>query len=311
MDVRTASIWLTLTLATCSAAPTPTAPPVVGVTHGEGLIHGRNHTDLFAQWWRPQADRPRAVLVLVHGLKDHGGRYASFAQGLARHGIAVYAQDLRGHGRSAGQRVWVDRFDDYVQDLTRFVLGVKQREPGLPVFVMGHSMGGAIATLYALDHAKDIQGLVLSAPALQPGKDVSPALIALTKKLGNGLPDLPVLALDDRLFSHDPAVVQAMHDDPLVYDHDGPAHTAAELLGALERIQARAGELDVPLLDLHGTADRITDPDGSRMLTKVAKTQDKTLKLYDGFYHDLLHEPDGAKVAQDIQAWLLAHVAGR
>jgi acylglycerol lipase len=308
MKFRVLPALLALALASCSAATSPIVTPVPGVVHGETLVHGRNHVDLYAQWWRPQQGPVRAVVVLVHGLKDHGGRYAAFAQGLTRLGFAVYAEDLRGHGRSGGERVWVDQFEEYVYDLARFVAGVKQREPGVPIFVLGHSMGGAIATLYALDHPKQIQGLVLSAPALQPGKDVSPALIAVTETLGEGVPHLPVLALDDRLFSHDPAVVDAMHTDPLVYDHDGPAHTAAQLLKALRRIQARAAELDVPLLDLHGTEDRITEPDGSRMLVKVAKAQDKTLKLYEGFYHDLLHEPDGARVAQDIQAWLVAHV---
>ena len=169
-------------------------------------------------------------------------------------------------------------------------------------------MGGAIATLYTLGAKPAPDGLVLSAPALIPGKDVSGFLIWVTRRLNSIAPHSKVLDLPDEKFSRDPKVVADVACDPLVSHEPGPAHTAAELLNALERIEGRMAEFNVPLLALHGTVDKLTNPDGSKMLVDRAKSKDKTLKLYPGVEHDLLHEPEGPKIQGEIVDWLSAHL---
>jgi acylglycerol lipase len=279
------------------------------VAHEESTFEGAGGLRLFSQSWRPTEGEPQAVLIVVHGLRDHSTRYAELAHRLVGQGFAVYAFDLRGHAHSEGVRVHIDSFDDYLTDLGLFLEQVRQREPGRPIFLFGHSMGGAITTLFTLEKKPDIQGLVLSAPALKPGADVSKALIATTRVVGGVLPNLKVLELDPKQFSRDPAVVRENETDPLVFQEGGPARTASELLSALRTLSERMDELSVPVLVLHGTADTVTDPEGSKALATRARSADKTLKLYDGLFHDLLHEPEKVRVLEDVSQWLQARKA--
>ncbi len=279
------------------------------VLHGEANFRAADGLRLFRQVWRPVA-KPKGVLVLVHGLKDHGARYASLAEMLALQGFIVHAADLRGHGRSGGERVRIDVFDEYLTDLGTLFRLVRAEDPGLPVFLMGHSMGGAIATLYSLDNQTQLQGLVLSAPALKITDDVSGFLIGVTKFMSALFPGAAVFGLDEEKFSRDPKVIADMRADPLVYQPKGAARTAAELLKALASIQERQGEMALPLLVMHGDKDEITNPDGSKGLIAKAKSKDKTLKIYGGMFHDLLHEPEKAEVKADIALWLDAHANG-
>ena len=287
------------------AQPAP-PPPAADVPHQAGAFAGKDGVKLYQQSWHP-AGPPRAALVIVHGLKDHSDHYAAAATALARHGYAVYSFDLRGHGRSEGHRVWVDSFEDYLGDLDALLVRVRAAEPQAPLFLFGHSMGGAIITRYTLERRPALAGLILSGPALKPGADLSSFLIAITRVLGTLTPKLAVLKLENRWFSRDPAVVAGMDQDPLVYNKPGPARTAAELLSTLRFIQDHMAALATPVLLLHGTADHLTNPDGSRELYARARAGDKTLKIYDGFYHDLLHEPEKAVVLADITRWLDAH----
>ncbi|MBS2026446.1 MAG: lysophospholipase [Deltaproteobacteria bacterium] len=274
-----------------------------GANHAEFGVEGVGGLPLFAQSWRPDG-APKAALVIVHGLKDYSTRYSAFADQAVQHGYAVYAFDLRGHGKSAGDRVTIDSFDDYLGDLDKVMAMVRTREPGKPVFLFGHSMGGCIVTLYTLRQKPDLKGLILSGPALKPGDDVSKFLIASTHIVSAVAPGLPVLDLPNANFSRDPQVVADMDKDPLVSQGKGPAHTAAQLLDAMEEIDSKMEQLQAPLFDLHGTADKLTNPEGSKELVKRAASTDKTLKLYEGLYHDLLHEPERAQVMSDILAWM-------
>ena len=250
---------------------------------------------------------PRARVVLVHGYAEHMGRYAHVIEALNGAGFEVHAFDLRGHGCSAGDRVWVDRFDQYVSDLAVFVDRVKAREPGKPVFVMGHSMGGAIVTTYVLTRKPDLRGLVLSAPALKPGADVSPFLIGTAGLFSAIAPGLGLLDLKNEDFSRDPAVVAAMGKDPLIEQGAGPARTASELLNALVEIGKHMEQVKLPFLVMHGTKDKLTNPEGSKELNARAGSTDKSLKIYEGLWHDLLHEPERAQVLSDLTSWLDAH----
>lgn len=274
------------------------------VSHAESTFEGARGLQLFSQAWRPVGEEPLAAVVVVHGLRDHSTRYAELAEHLVGQGFAVHAFDLRGHGKSGGVRVHVDSFEEYLTDLGLFLERVRGQEGGKPVFLFGHSMGGAIVTLFTLERKPDIRGLLLSAPALKPGEKVSKALIATTKVIGGVLPNLKVLELDPKQFSRDPAVVRENETDPLIYQKGGPARTASRLLGALNTISERMEEVSTPVLVMHGTADTVTNPEGSKDLVKRASSQDKTLKLYDGLYHDLLHEPEKAQVLGDVAQWL-------
>lgn len=281
------------------------APAVVdGVMHQQSHFFGVRQTNIFEQSWKFSRSESKAVVIMVHGLKDHSDRYAQTAEKLTKNAFSVYAFDLRGHGQSEGRRVWTDSFDDYVQDLEIFYDRVRQYEPGKPIFIFGHSMGGAIATTFALKKYRPIAGLILSAPALKPGEDINGFLIGVTKVLGSITPSLAVLELNDEKFSRDPLVIAESKKDPLIYHGNGPARTAKELLKALGQIEEKMPEVDVPFIVLHGDKDVITNPDGSRQLFAKAKATDKTIQIYEGLFHDLLHEPEKDRVYRDILAWL-------
>lgn len=278
--------------------------PPEGVEHAEDHFTGKNGVELFCQSWRPVGE-PRAAVVIVHGLKDYSDRYGDFAASLVKRGYAVHALDLRGHGASQGDRVWVDAFGDFLDDVEVFMKRVQAKEPGKKVFLFGHSMGGAIVTLYALTREPKPAGLITSAAALkttEPGP-----LVSFVKLMGDLRPRAAVFELNDADFSRDPQVVAAMPNDPLIYDGKAPAHTAAEVIGAIAQIRERAPTLEVPLLALHGSADKVTPPAGSEELVAAAKSADKKLQRYEGLVHDLAHEPERQKVFDDVAAWLDAH----
>jgi alpha-beta hydrolase superfamily lysophospholipase len=295
-----------LALAACAHTPDlplrPDPSPPPGST--AEILSAGDGTKLLARHWGPTQTQ-RGVLVIMHGLKDHSARYADFAHEAAGRGYSVYAFDLRGHGRSAGPRVDPDDWNDYVEDLDSFLALVEAREPGSPIFLFGHSMGGAIAARTAEIHRPQLEGLILSGPAL--AIDAPPLLIPFTRIAP---PRFPALELDNHDFSSDPAAAEAMDRDPLISQPPGPASTAAGLVEGMHQIWTHVDRLTMPLLALHGTADRLTAPAGSRLLVDTAPASDKALHIYKGLFHDLVHEPRGAEVRGDILAWLDAHTGG-
>jgi alpha-beta hydrolase superfamily lysophospholipase len=309
---------LGLAAAGCSGPPRyPARPASAGVTERAGVEHGTGffraaggREQLFEQWWRPPrgtiARASKSVVVVVHGLKDHSSRYAALAERLVERGHVVYAFDLRGHAHSSGPRVGIDAFDEYLDDLSIFMRRVAEREGPAQTFLFGHSMGAAIATLWTMKKQPDLAGLVLSAGALKV--NVSFVTVGATKLTAALFPQAGVFNLDLDDFSRDPLVVKATREDPLVHQDAAPARMAKELLGAIRQIEDNARALRVPLLALHGEADEVTDPEGSRALVQYAASADKTLKTYPRLVHDLLHEPERAVVMADIERWLDAHV---
>ncbi|MBV8759472.1 MAG: lysophospholipase [Deltaproteobacteria bacterium] len=283
----------------------PDVAPLAGSTAEEFVA--RDGTHLYMRHW-PAVGDERGVLVIMHGLKDYSARYAAFAGELTARGYSVWAFDLRGHGQSAGPRVAPRNWTDYVDDLDRFLAKVEKAEPGKPIFLFGHSMGGAIAARTAEVHEPALAGLVLSGPAL--AIDAPPLLLAATRMSGALMPQFPALKLDNHSFSSDPAAGAAMDRDPLVSQPPAPAKTAAGLVDGIGWIWMELPKLQMPLLALHGTADKLTAPAGSRMFIEQASARDKTLRIYPGLYHDLVHEPAGKQVRDDILAWLDAHTGG-
>jgi acylglycerol lipase len=276
-------------------------PQPDGTLHTQGQMVGVGSTTLYWQSWQPAKIAKRAVLVVMHGLKDHSSRYAGFAQELNGRGYAVYAFDLPGHGYSAGDRVGLQAFDDYVLDFDMFLHRI-QSEEHVPVFVFGHSMGGAIVTLNEIMFHPRVRGMILSGAALEPG--VSGFKIGLTNATNALLPDFDVFSLDVDQFSRDPSTVAAAKRDPLVYQGSATAHMAAELVGAIQCIDATMENVRAPLLILHGKADQVTPPSGSKLLYDRASSVDKTITLYGNMVHDLLHEPEKTTVIADIVHWM-------
>ncbi len=287
-----------------TATPPQAAVPA-DVDRADLTFQGRDGLSLYAQRWQPRTGEPRGVVVIHHGLADHSDRYAGFAERLVHAGYAVWALDMRGHGRSAGARVQIDRIDDLLDDLDAFVALVREREPGRPIVLYGHSLGGLATALYAIERQPRVAGVVLAAPGIAFD---APPIQAAAVQLVNALAgNAKILAVPHTDFSSDPQVVAELDHDPLIAQGKGPARTARAALDGVVRVWAHPEQLVAPLLVVHGKSDQVTAPSGSRDLVARAGTADKTLQLYDGLHHDVLHDPGGDRVAADIIAWLDEH----
>jgi acylglycerol lipase len=262
---------------------------------------------LFLRSWHPTVG-PRGVVVIVHGFLSHSGLYAWTAGHLTRAGFVVYAFDLRGHGRSGGERFWVDQFNDYVADLGAVEATVARRHGGLPVFVLGHSAGGVIASLYASEAGNLLRGLISESFAFElPAPDFA---VAVLRGADHLFPRAPVLKLKPEDFSRDPAFVERLERDPLIVHTPGPTHTLAEMARADERLRAAFSKIALPILILHGTADKAAKAHGSEQYHASVGSKDKTLKLYEGFVHDLLNDVGREEVIADILVWLEQRCVG-
>lgn len=275
------------------------APPVLSIS--EEFLSSDDGLKLFMRAWRPQR-RMRALLVVVHGFNSHSGYYDAMAQQAARSGIAVYAADLRGRGRSEGRRFYVSRFEDYVGDLHCLLEHLRERESGVPIFLFGHSAGGVIACSYALEYSHGIAGLLCESLALEI--PVPSAASMLIQWLGRLVPLLPMLTLRNGDFTRDSHVLERMDHDDLIKGERQPARTVAQMLGASARVRRSLAQLVTPLLVMHGSADRVTRPSGSELLYRCAGSTDKTYQLYEGYYHDLLNDAGGERAMGDVLRWI-------
>ncbi len=277
------------------------------MSHQEGFFKGVRDANIYYQTWLPNDD-PKAVLVIVHGLAEHSGRYMNVVNHVLPLGYAVYGLDHPGHGRSEGTRVYVDRFADYTETLKIYLDKVQAWQPGKPIFMAGHSLGGLITATYLLDHQEDLTGAVISGPAVKVPNSISPMTITLSRALSTLMPKFGAAQLDAEGVSRDPAVVEAYVNDPLVHTGKTTARLAAEMLNAMRRVTEEASRIRLPLMIVQGSEDKLVDPTGARMLYETVSSDDKTLKIYDGLYHEVFNEPEHAKVLSDVEAWLDAHV---
>lgn len=253
--------------------------------------------------WRPDS-AVRGVVVLVHGLAEHSGRYAHVAAALLSQGVAVYALDLPGHGRSSGSRLAVRDFSAFTEAVSGLHQRARLEHPEAPLFLLGHSMGGLIVARYAIDQPQGIQGLIFSSPALQVSPHIAPWRVIMTRHLAKWAPGLGVSGLDLSAISRDAAVVQAYAHDPWVCHGKTSAGLAGCLLAALEGVAPDLSRLRLPFLVLQGSADRLVHSEGARMLMREASSRDKRLCWYEGLYHEVLNEPERAQVIGDVLDWL-------
>lgn len=274
------------------------------ITHVEGTLESDDGLRLFWRAWVPSA--PRALLLLVHGLAEHSGRYDHVAAYFAERGYACYAVDYRGHGKSPGPRVHVSHFDLYVGDvraLQRLAMG---RHPGLPAFVVGHSQGGLVALHHAFRHASGLRGLVLSSPFLAVHPDSAPPRV---KRLGAHVlarlypPIVLRNPLDVTWLSRDPAVGEAYARDPLVSRKVSPGWFRA-VRQAQREILPRAALLPVPALIMAGSGDRLVDPHTIRRWAEQAPADRVEFVWWDGLYHELFNETVKEAVLARVESWL-------
>lgn len=274
----------------------------------EGTFSSRDNQAIFYQGWLPEGQLQGALLV-IHGLHEHSGRYQHLGKYFADKGYAVYGLDFLGHGKSDGVRSFINSFDDFTLNLLAFVEMVRGWHPDVPVFLMGHSLGGLIASVFLLDHQELAQGAVLSGPLVKVPAYVTPLTIKIGQLLSSWLPKFRILAIDIEGISQDPAVVQSYRTDPLVFTGKMTARISGEMNKAITRLAEQGSAIQVPLLLLHGSLDRLCDPAWSAYLRDLVSSPDKQMIIYEGFYHEVYNEPGQEQVFQDVLAWLHSHAA--
>ncbi len=258
---------------------------------------------IFTQFWEPD-NAVHAIVVIIHGLGEHSSRYQYIAEQFCKENIMVYSFDLPGHGKSAGKRAFIKSFDICNVIIDDQVKILKQNFPGIPIILLGHSMGGAITAYYALKKKPEISGIILSSAALKISTDISPVLVKLSGIIGKIFPTLPTIKLDSTGLSHRYEIIEEYNNDPLVYSGGIPARTGAEINRSIKYNQANAEKFNYPVLLIHGNQDKLADYHGSMEFHSKISSENKTIKIYKGLYHELMNEVDGDKVIRDLLDWI-------
>jgi len=271
--------------------------------HDEGEFSNSTGASLYFQCWMPE-ENPRATLLIAHGLAEHSGRYQHFADFFADRAYAVFALDHLGHGKSDGLRCHINQFSDYTDGIALLLERVHKVCQGIPVFLVGHSMGGLIATSFVIEHQEEFAGCVLSGAAIQPAVELSSIQNMVMKFFSRFLPKMRVLQLDSSEISRDPTVVDRYRMDPLVFNGKVTARLAEQLFAQMIAIESKLEGIKLPMLILHGSEDGLTSLDGAKMLHKKISSADKKLIVYDGLYHEVYNEPEQIAVMTDVSDWL-------
>jgi len=266
--------------------------------YAEFTISGVDNVDIFVR--RNIISAPRAVLVIVHGLCEHGGRYDHVTEFFVRHGYNVYRHDHRGHGKSGGERGYVEDYMDYIKDTHAVVLRVKEEHPHLPIFMLGHSMGGFITAVYGVTYPTGLQGQIFSGAAvilLPLFKDLESLDYHATARnpIANALADL---------ISRDASVVQAYKDDPLVLKEFTTQLMGEVFIRGAKELMGKMASYAYPCFILHGGGDAIVTPEAARYLFEHISSKDKEISIYEGLYHEIMNEPERELVLNDIDRWI-------
>ena len=261
-------------------------------------------TKLFSRSWK--TGESIADLILIHGLSEYGGRYEWVAKKFNENKINVHSLDLRGHGQSEGERAYITSFDQYLEDVHSFMESLEVENE---VFLFGHSMGGLIVTSYLTKHT-DLKyaGAILSAPALKVGDDISPFLVKVSSIVSKMFPRLKTTKLDSQFISRDPKVVEDYNNDPMIYPGAIKARLGAEMIRSMLEVRKQYSEFQFPILIMHGSDDKLADPMGSQWMYDEISSQDKTLDILPGLYHEILNEPEKEKVISKMIEWIKKRV---
>jgi alpha-beta hydrolase superfamily lysophospholipase len=262
----------------------------------------RDGLRFFVQGWEPGTP-PKAAVALVHGQGEHIGRYAHVGEVLTNAGYALMGFDLRGHGRSAGPRGHSPSYSALMEDIEDFLAQVAARYPNLPLFLYGHSMGGNLVINYVLRRKPDIRGVIATGPWLKLAFDLPRSRVLLAKVMNRVFPTLvQASGLEHNALSRDPAVVAAYGADPLVHDKISVRHFSGIYASGLWALE-HAGEFSLPLLLMHGTADRVTSEPASREFAHRAESKVE-FHPWVGLYHEIHNEPEKARVLETMVDWM-------
>jgi len=276
--------------------------------HEEGFLSENSDEHIYYRCWLPEGEL-KAVLLVVHGLAEHCGRYMNLVDRFVPSGYGIYAFDLPGHGKSYGKRVFVNRFEDYTKTLDHFLDKVRHLQHEAPVILVGHSMGSLVSAVFLTNGQEKFAGAVLSGiGAVKVPDSISSATIFAGKIFSVLMPKIGLIGLEVDGVSRDPSVVKAYVEDPLVHTGKTTARLAAEILRAMQRFPGDAAQITLPILLLQGGADKLVDPVGAQMLFDTAGSSDKTLKIYEGLYHEIFNEPERNQVFDDMEEWLDNHL---
>ncbi|MEM6352154.1 MAG: lysophospholipase [Cyanobacteria bacterium P01_D01_bin.14] len=272
-----------------------------------GTFTGVRQLQLYYQVWLPSGPT-KANIILIHGLGEHIDRYHHVAKTFNQSGYALWAFDNLGHGRSDGQRGHIERWSDYTENIGQFLTLVKAQSPHYPCFIYGHSLGALMTLVYVLKQPEGLGGLVLSAPPIQPSGVEKPWIKAFAKTFSQLLPRLSLsLGLGTESLSRDPKVVRRAEADPLMHSV-ATLRWGTETIDAIATVRENAHQLRLPILLLHGDADKISDVSGSHELFEAITYSDKTLLIYPDSYHELHNDLERDQVLQDIVIWLDNHL---
>jgi acylglycerol lipase len=271
------------------------------VINNEWTWKSKDGLEMFARSWAPEI--PKAVVCFVHGLGEYSGRHSHIGKAFTDTGFALVAFDLRGHGKSGGQRGHFPSLDAVMNDIHQHIRQGSEKFPGLPVFLYGHSLGGLLVLNYATYHRHTLSGVIVTGAGLRSPVLEQKAKVTLSKVLGGLLPTVTIpTGLETEGISRDPEVVRAYRANPLVHGI-ATLSTARVGISAVDRAFAHAAEFPVPLLIMHGAADRLTYPRGSQEFAALVPG-DCTLKLWDGLYHEIHNEPEQNEVFAFMIAWM-------
>jgi len=282
------------------------------LNHADGYLEfrhskARGSSRLYQQSWTPEKD-VRAGILLVHGLGEHSSRYAHVAEHLTERGFAVHTLDHYGHGKSEGQPGYVERFSVFLDGVTALLHKVQSENPEQPLFLVGHSMGGLIAAAFLLEQQAAFRACVLSGPAIKSDQAPPAIVVALIRLIAILAPTAPLIQLDASGVSRDPDVVKAYMNDPLVHHGKLSARLLSEMSATMKGTLAKAGDIRIPILLMHGDADLLTAPSGSVELHAKVGSDDKTLILYPGLFHEIFNEPEQQAVLAELSSWLEARL---
>lgn len=269
------------------------------------MLNGQKH---YMQWWLPEGE-VRAVIQIAHGYAEHIARYQTTAEYLTNLGVAVYGIDYPGHGKSEGLSVYLNDFGDLVRLHELILEKVKDNHPDLPVFILGHSMGSLVALRFGLKYQTELAGLIISASALEGHKTAPPLIVKLIGVLNMFIPKFRVAReIQPQYLSHDEAVVEAYRNDPLIDLGKWRIRTGYEVAQSIYMMREKVSDIQLPLLIMHGGADKELPISGAHYLYDNAQSTDKTIKIYEDMYHEVLNEVKRAETLADMQTWLDAHI---